>query len=125
MRDQNGRVDSNFALIAAGVIFGIVYGSLYPFHFRRNPDPNGPLRALIQTWRGPLGRGDFVANVLLYAPLGLFSVQELQRVPPIARIALVSLLQASRCLSPQWNCYSSTMRVAFRLSRMFMPTRLA
>jgi hypothetical protein len=79
------RIDPNFALIAAAVILVVIYGSLYPFHFRGIPDSNGPLRALINTWRGPFGRGDFAANVLLYLPVGLFSVQALRRLPLIAR----------------------------------------
>jgi VanZ family protein len=89
VQDREWRIDPNSTLIAAAAILVVIYGSLYPFHFRSNPDSNGPLRALIHTWRGPFGRGDFVANVLLYLPVGLFSVQALRRLPPIARIAFV------------------------------------
>jgi VanZ family protein len=52
---------------------------------------NGPFRTLINTWRGPAGHGDFAANVLLYLPLGLFSVQALRRLPPIGRVTLAIL----------------------------------
>lgn len=89
MQDRDWRIDPNSTLIAATAILVVIYGSLYPFHFRGNPDSNGPLRALVNTWRGPFGRGDFLANVLLYLPVGLFSIQALRRLPRIARIAFV------------------------------------
>lgn len=59
-------------LLAATVILAILYGSLYPFHF----SPHGPLAQdfshLADTWnQPPHGRGDFLANLLLYAPFGL------------------------------------------------------
>ena len=86
MRDPDSVSSRNFALIAAAVILVIVYGSLYPFRFSANLVPRGPLRALLDTWRGPTGRADFAANVLLYLPLGLFSVQSMRRLPVIWRV---------------------------------------
>ena len=50
----------------------ILYGSLYPFDFRRPDDGLGPVRTLLQTWANRPRRGDFLANLLLYAPFGLF-----------------------------------------------------
>lgn len=88
MQDRDGGIDSNATLIVVAFILVVIYGSLYPFHFRGSPDSNGPLRALINTWRGPFGRGDFLSNVLLYVPVGLFSVRALRRLPPVASIAL-------------------------------------
>ncbi len=88
MEDRDGRIDKNFASIAAVLVVVIVYGSLFPFHFRGNPDLSAALRELINTWRGPFGRGDFLANVLLYLPFGLFSVQAVRRLPLTPRIAL-------------------------------------
>lgn len=89
MEDRNGRIDPHYARIVAAVVVVIIYGSLYPFHLSRNPGSNTPFRALIHTWWGPFGRGDFLANVLLYLPFGLFSVQALRRFPLIVRVALV------------------------------------
>jgi VanZ family protein len=91
VQDRNGRIDQRFALITAAFVLVIVYGSLFPFHFRGNPDANGPIRALIDTWRGPFGRGDFLANVLLYLPLGLFCARSLPHFPFVARISVVIL----------------------------------
>jgi hypothetical protein len=70
-----GRADPHtrrWAAIAALVIVFILYGSLYPFDFRWDVGGPGPLHALLQGWRARPGRGDFVANVLLYMPLGFF-----------------------------------------------------
>jgi len=86
---RHSRLNRNFALIAAAATLVIIYGTLYPFHFREGPDSSGPFRALLKTWRGPFGRGDFVSNILLYLPYGLFWVQALRLWPPIARIGIV------------------------------------
>ena len=91
MEDRGRRIDPRFASIAIAIVGVITYGSLYPFHFHANPDPGGPLRALIHTWHGPFGRGDFLANVLLYLPLGLFSIQSLRRLPLVARVTTAML----------------------------------
>src|SRR5262249_15475082 len=53
----------------------IVYGSLYPFQFYDNPNPDGPLRALLADWNVLSGRGDLLVNVVLYLPLGFFWVR--------------------------------------------------
>ena len=50
-------------VLAVGLI---VYGSLYPFTFSSSFDP--ARRLLI--WAPRIGRGDLVANLVLYAPLG-------------------------------------------------------
>ena len=97
MQVRDGRADGHFALIAGAVTLVIIYGSLYPFHFRGVPDSNGPVGALIKTWRGPFSRGDFVSNVLLYIPYGLFWVQALRRLPPIARIGFVLFSGLALC----------------------------
>jgi VanZ family protein len=82
-------IEPEAAVIAAGIAGVIVYGSLFPFHFWNNPDPAGPLRALLATWRARPGRGDFIANILLYMPFAFFAVRSLVRLPPWARLSLV------------------------------------
>jgi VanZ family protein len=50
----------------------IIYGSLYPFEFRVPPHDIGPVATFLASiWERP-GRGDALANVLLYMPLGVF-----------------------------------------------------
>jgi VanZ family protein len=69
------RLDAKFAAITVGIIAVIVYGSLYPFRFYDNPDPDGPLSTLLTTWNIVSGRGDLLANFVLYLPLGFFWVR--------------------------------------------------
>jgi len=56
-------------LIVAGAI---VYGSLYPFVFSDAGSFGADIAHLAGTWKQPpLSRGDLLANILLYMPLGL------------------------------------------------------
>ena len=60
-----------YALVAT-VMVAIVYGSLYPFEFRDSGSFAADILHLAGTWKqGPQSRGDFLANLLLYMPLGL------------------------------------------------------
>jgi len=60
-----------YALVAT-VMVAIVYGSLYPFEFRESGSFAADLLHLAGTWKqAPQSRGDFLANLLLYMPLGL------------------------------------------------------
>jgi VanZ family protein len=85
------------ALLLAALMAGfIVYGSLFPFRFQPLPPgtplPEAMLAALL---RRPGGRGDLVANLVLYAPLGFALALALQaRLRPAA----ASLLAALACL---------------------------
>jgi VanZ family protein len=65
-------LDRRSAVIAAGMMFVIGYGSLYPFRFWANPNPDGALRALLSTWSTWTNPADVLANVLFYLPLGFF-----------------------------------------------------
>lgn len=89
MQDLERTIDSAFAWIAAGIVVVIIYGSLFPFHFHPDHTTAGPLRGLLSTWGAVPGRGDLLANVLLYIPYGLFSVPVRRRWPALARILLV------------------------------------
>jgi VanZ family protein len=68
-----GRVFSRGVALAVVVVI-VVYGSLYPFVFRHPANGIGPLGTLLKDWAQLPQRGDFVANVLLYFPLGFFGV---------------------------------------------------
>jgi VanZ family protein len=78
-----------YAMIAAGVLAIIIFGSLFPFDFYANPNPAGPLAALIATYGIAGGRGDLIANILLYIPLGFFSVLALSTRPRFKHVLLV------------------------------------
>ena len=101
MRDRARRVDLKYALIAAGIAILIIYGSLYPFRFHRSSS-NNSIRELIGTWRIPTSRGDFLANLLLYFPFGLFLVLAFRVPPKFARIALVIAVGFALSVSLEW-----------------------
>jgi len=73
--DSIGAAASNLATryaLVVVVILAIVYGSLYPFSFHNSGTIGAGLRHLLSTWKQlPQSRGDFLVNLLLYAPLGL------------------------------------------------------
>ena len=83
-----GNSSHNFALMAVGLAVLIVYGSLYPFQFEWRSTTD-PFWALITTWSAPTGRGDVLANLLLYFPLGVFLFAALDRLRIVARFAVV------------------------------------
>lgn len=63
--------DRSFFLVAL-VVGGILYGSLFPFAFHNTGSASDAVTHLLSTWRQPPeGRGDLIANVLFYFPLGL------------------------------------------------------
>ena len=78
-----------YALIAAAFLAIVIFGSLFPFDFYANPDPAGPLASLIATYGMLGGRGDLIANVLLYAPLGFFSLLALSSRPGFKKVLLI------------------------------------
>lgn len=80
-------------MIAAAIIVAVIlYGSLYPFRFQQPEGGVGPLRHLIQSWAETPGRGDFVANIFFYLPLGYFGSLALAgRGRRLPRILLVTL----------------------------------
>jgi VanZ family protein len=66
------RLNKGFLIAAAIIVAVIIYGSLYPFTFYRPVGGLGPLQHLVQSWAETPGRGDLVANIFLYLPLGFF-----------------------------------------------------
>ena len=91
MGSPKPRIERKFGIITAGVIALIVYGSLYPFDFYSNPQAGGSLHALLATHHST-DRGNFLANVVLYLPLGFFAAQALWRMSSVSRILLVTFV---------------------------------
>jgi VanZ family protein len=77
--------EKRFAIIVILIISIIIYGSLYPFAFHWRDDGGGPIKWLLATWSELPGKADFLANILLYVPLGFFATHAL---PPKASSAL-------------------------------------
>jgi VanZ family protein len=66
------RFNKGFLIAAAIIVAVILYGSLYPFSFSQPEGGVGPLQNLVRSWAETPGRGDFIANIFLYLPLGFF-----------------------------------------------------
>jgi VanZ family protein len=62
----------------------IAYGSLYPFQFHIPMNGIGPVSTFLATWNERPGRGDFLANILLYLPLGFFLLLGSERGSQVA-----------------------------------------
>ena len=77
-----------YALITVGFLVIILFGSLFPFDFYANPNPQGPVGGLIATYGARSGRGDRIANILLYIPLGFFTVLALSSKPRLRHVLL-------------------------------------
>ena len=90
----------------------ILYGSLYPFQFRVPPHGIGPLATFIASiWQRP-GRGDALANILLYIPLGFFFVLGFRRGPPQnVGLVLATAIGALLSLSIELTQYYDEGRV--------------
>lgn len=88
-----------FVIVAAAIAAVIVYGSLYPFQFRYPAGDVGAFATLLRSWRGPFGRGDFIANVFLYMPLGFFALMAMREsVGKCARLAQAVLIALAVCV---------------------------
>jgi VanZ family protein len=94
-------LNRNYVLGTLVVLAGIVYVSLYPFHWRPSLQLGGPLFQFALSWREwPESRGDFIANVLLYMPWNFFCVRSMSgdRVT-VLRVLIATLLRCAISLT--------------------------
>jgi VanZ family protein len=106
-------LEKRFAIIVFFVISLIVYGSLYPFAFHWPDGGGGPIRSLLASWSERPGKEDFLANILLYMPLGFFAVHAL---PPnansLVRFCLVVALGTGLSIAMELTQYFDSGRVS-------------
>lgn len=76
---HSSRRSRGWAIVTAIVVMVIIYGSLYPFEFSVPAGGRGPFDALINSWATRPAASDFLANILLYMPLGCFAVLSFPR----------------------------------------------
>ena len=87
------RLNKGFLIAAAIIVAVILYGSLYPFTFYKPEGGVGPLKHLLQSWAETPGRGDFIANIFFYLPLGFFGSHAVAGSSrTLRRILLVTLV---------------------------------
>lgn len=82
-----------YALLTFVLIAILVYLELYPFAFRVPHDDGGAVHKLIQSWADRPSRGDFLANIMAYIPLGFCATMSLSRPKSIlGRFPIVVLV---------------------------------
>jgi glycopeptide antibiotics resistance protein len=102
----------NYVIVTAIMIVVIIYGSLYPFDWRVPAHDIGPVATLVGSWAETPGRGDFLSNILLYMPLGLFGALAITDGAGAARrIGLTILLGATLSVSMELTQYYDEGRV--------------
>lgn len=89
----------------------ILYGSFYPFDFRIPPAGIGPVATFIASIGDRPGRGDFIANILLYLPFGFFFVQSCTPNRRRALLPVAVLCGAAMSLSVELTQYYDAGRV--------------
>jgi VanZ family protein len=105
-------IEKPFLFVTIIVLLIIVYGSLYPFSFSQPSHGIGAVRTLLESWAAPVERGDFLANILFYAPLGFFGSLAIRgSVAAIARFCLVLMLGASMSILMELTQYYDPGRV--------------
>ena len=78
------------------MIFLIIYGSLYPFDFQFQSISDEELNAFFNTWLSITHKGDIVANILIFIPLGFtgayYFSDSVPRIKAFSIILLLSIL---------------------------------
>jgi VanZ family protein len=107
------RSNKGFLIAAPIIVAVILYGSLYPFTFYHPEGGVGPLKHLVQGWADPPGRGDFIANIFLYLPLGFFlSLAVAGSGRTLPRILLVTLAGGALSMTMELTQYYIAERVS-------------
>jgi VanZ family protein len=89
---ETGIIKPSFLIVAACVLVVIVHGSLFPYAFHENGGISAAVRTLLESWnRPPSGFPDFVANFLLYVPLGLFGTLAIRARFALPVVVLIGL----------------------------------
>jgi VanZ family protein len=105
----SGKTYTVLTAIIAGVL---VYLELYPCTFRVPTDDNGALRTLLESWSERPSRGDLIANILAYIPLGFCATRSVGFPRNLlGRVPLIVLA-------------GSALSVAFELAQYFVEGRV-
>lgn len=98
-------------LLLGLVVAAIVYGSLYPFELHFYGTGREGLTHLLGTWHSPpQSKGDLIANILLYMPLGYAAAGILEGKWPAVVTAV--LVGAGLSFSIEWLQFYDASRVS-------------
>lgn len=103
-------IDPRLAIVAAGVLALILYGSLYPFQFHSSVPFSSLLHLFQATALEHLQRGDLISNILLYLPLGFFTARAIRRGSPALRVIVVTLFASVLAVSIELTQYFDAAR---------------
>jgi VanZ family protein len=102
-----------FLIPTAIIVAVILYGSLYPFDFHQPNGGRGALQHLLRSWDEKPGRGDLIANVFFYLPLGFFGSPAAAGISRgLPRILLVTLA-------------GGILSTAMELAQYYLPERVS
>jgi len=103
--------DRYLSRILIAVVFFIVYGSLYPWHFAWHDLPASPLWILLHSWDARLSRrdiADFCVNVALYLPLGMAGYLAFRKHriagPVVIGVLLSATVEMLQLFTPNRHC---------------------
>jgi hypothetical protein len=104
--------ETRFAILTAAAVVTILFVCLYPFRFSiRHGDLNA-IGALIGSWAQPPEPIDFILNIALYAPLGVFGALSLspRSRRPWRRVAIVTTSAALLSIAIELTQYFDATR---------------
>lgn len=101
-----------YALLTVVLTAILIYLELYPFAFRVPHESSGAVRKLLESWADRPARGDFLANIVAYIPLGLCATLSFARPKSsLGRFLIVVL-------------FGAALSVSFELTQYFVDGRV-
>jgi glycopeptide antibiotics resistance protein len=100
-----------FVLLTAAVVVAILVVCLYPFRISIRHGDFDAVGALIRSWAAPPDPIDFILNIVLYLPLGVFGALSLGRLRRRwQRVLLVTLGAALLSIAVELTQYFDAAR---------------
>lgn len=106
------RREARFAILAAAAAVTILLVCLFPFRFSVRHGDFNAIGALVRSWAKPPQILDFILNIPLYAPLGVFGALSLspRSWPRWRRIAVVTTAGALLSIAIELTQYFDATR---------------